>query len=58
MGASSLQFSIGRFIAPLTIGLSQWLSPLGVFSVILGITLLSAYLYIVLFRMIPAKQAD
>lgn len=58
MGASSLQFSIGRFISPLTIGLSQWLSPLGVFSVILGITLLSAYLYIVLFRMIPAKQAD
>ncbi|WP_289138151.1 MFS transporter [uncultured Brevibacillus sp.] len=56
MGASSLQFSIGRFIAPMTIALSQWLSPLGVFGIILGISLLSAYLYIILFRMIPAQQ--
>ncbi|CAM5797491.1 MULTISPECIES: MDR family MFS transporter [Brevibacillus] len=53
MGASSLQFSIGRFIAPLAIGLSEWLSPLGVFSIILGISLLSALLYVYMFRLIP-----
>lgn len=58
MGASSLQFSIGRFIAPITIGLSQWLSPLSVFSVILAFTLVSAYLYVVLFRMIPSKETN
>lgn len=56
MGASSLQFSIGRFIAPLTIGISAWLPPVGVFGLILGVSLLSAYLYIVLFRKIPANQ--
>lgn len=56
MGASSLQFSIGRFIAPLTIGISQWLSPVGVFGIILAVSLFSAYLYIRLFRMIPEEQ--
>ncbi|MFI8714515.1 MDR family MFS transporter [Brevibacillus brevis] len=58
MGASSLQFSIGRFIAPLTIGLSQWLAPVGVFGVVLGLTLVSAYLYIILFRMIGAEEVS
>ncbi|QQE74280.1 MFS transporter [Brevibacillus composti] len=53
MGASSLQFSIGRFIAPLAIGLSQWVAPLGVFSIILGLSLLSALLYVYMFRLIP-----
>lgn len=56
MGASSLQFSIGRLIAPLTIGLSQWLSPVAVFGLILAFALVSAYLYIVLFRMMPEPQ--
>lgn len=58
MGASTLQFSIGRFIAPLTIGLSQWLPPVAVFGLILGVCLLSAFLYIRLFRMIPAQQEN
>jgi MFS transporter, DHA1 family, multidrug resistance protein B len=56
MGASTLQFSIGRFIAPLTIGFSAWMPPVGVFGIILGVSLLSAVLYIYLFRLIPAKQ--
>lgn len=58
MGASSLQFSLGRFIAPLTIGLSQWLPPVAVFGLILAISLFSAYLYIRLFRMIPLRQEN
>jgi MFS family permease len=59
MGASSLQFSIGRFLAPLTIGLSERLSPVGVFAVILGLTLVSALLYVYMFRLIPqAKKTD
>lgn len=56
MGASSLQFSIGRFLAPLTIGLSERLSPLGVFAVIFGITLVSALLYVYMFRLIPEER--
>lgn len=56
MGASSLQFSIGRFIAPLTIGLSEWLPPVGVFGLIFAVTIASAYVYVRLFRLIPAEQ--
>ncbi|USG65490.1 MFS transporter [Brevibacillus ruminantium] len=56
MGASSLQFSLGRFIAPLAIGLSQWMAPIGIFSIILGISLLSALLYVYMFRLIPQKK--
>lgn len=56
MGASSLQFSIGRFIAPLAIGASQWLSPVGVFGIIFAVTLISAALYVRLFRMIPQEE--
>jgi DHA1 family multidrug resistance protein B-like MFS transporter len=57
MGASSLQFSIGRFIAPLTIGLSAWMSPLGVFGIILLCSLLSAWLYVKLFQLLPGSYA-
>jgi len=57
MGASSLQFSVGRFIAPLTIGLSAWLPPLGVFGIIFACALLSALLYVYLFRQLPEDQA-
>jgi len=57
MGASSLQFSIGRFIAPLTIGLSAWMPPVGVFGIIFLCALLSALLYVKLFRILP-KQVD
>ncbi|GAB6988568.1 MDR family MFS transporter [Paenibacillus pini] len=53
MGASNLQFSIGRFFAPLTIFLSSWLSSLEVFGFILLVTLISSAIYIKLFRILP-----
>lgn len=56
MGASSLQFSIGRFIAPLSIGLSAWLPPVGVFGVILLCALVSALLYVKLFQILPVAR--
>jgi MFS family permease len=56
MGASTLQFSIGRFIAPLTIGLSQWMPPLGVFGVIFGCALLSALMYVKMFQILPDSR--
>lgn len=55
MGASTLQFSIGRMLAPLTIALSQWLAPLGVFTLILLCALLSGCLYHQLFRLLNKK---
>lgn len=58
MGASSLQFSIGRFLAPLTVILSEWLPPIGVFGFIFLCTIVSAGLYVKLFRIIPARYAD
>ncbi|MGO0059907.1 MDR family MFS transporter [Brevibacillus fluminis] len=58
MGASSLQFSIGRFLAPLTVILSEWLPPSGVFGFIFLCTIVSAVLYVKLFRIIPARYAD
>ncbi|WP_090865920.1 MDR family MFS transporter [Oceanobacillus limi] len=50
MGASDLQFSVGRFIAPVTVILSATMSPLFVFGFILACALVSAGLYFVLFR--------
>lgn len=58
MAASNLQFSIGRFIAPVTMILSEWMAPIGVFGFILLCTLISAVLYVVLFRMIPNNSID
>ncbi|MBO8165389.1 MAG: MFS transporter [Brevibacillus sp.] len=57
MGASTLQFSIGRFLAPAAIGLSQWLPPLGVFGLILLCAVISAILYLLLFRVMETKGA-
>lgn len=56
MGASNLQYSLGRFIAPATIFLSTWLPPLGVFGFIFLCTLVSVALYIVLFRILPKHK--
>ncbi|RNB82086.1 MFS transporter [Brevibacillus fluminis] len=55
MGATTLQFSIGRFFAPLLITASQWMPPLGVFGIILLCGLISAYLYVIMFRKLPAS---
>lgn len=58
MGASNLQYSLGRFLAPMTVLLSSWLGPVQVFGIILLCTLLSAVLYIVLFRIIPQDTPE
>nr|BCJ78245.1 MFS transporter [Niallia circulans] len=58
MGASGLQFSIGRLIAPVTVLLSAWLPPLLVFGFILLATVLSSLLYIRVFGMLPASYYD
>lgn len=50
MGASRLQFTIGRFAAPLTVFLSAWVPPMGVFTFILVCALISIVLYIKLFK--------
>lgn len=56
MGADSLQFTIGRFLAPVTVFLSSWLQPMGIFSIILLSALISVVLYILLFRMYEEKK--
>ncbi|MDX8364589.1 MFS transporter [Cytobacillus sp. IB215665] len=50
MGAARLQFTIGRFLAPLTVFLAEWISPMGIFSVILFFAFMSAILYIKLYK--------
>ncbi|GIP26904.1 multidrug resistance protein [Paenibacillus sp. J23TS9] len=58
MGASNLQYSLGRFLAPMTVLLSSWLAPTFVFGIIFLCTLLSAALYILLFRILPQEQVN
>ncbi|WP_121639849.1 MFS transporter [Virgibacillus sp. Bac330] len=50
MGAADLQFTIGRFLAPVTIFLSEWMNPLSIFSIILLAAFLSGFMYIRLFK--------
>ncbi|MCJ7840283.1 MFS transporter [Lederbergia sp. NSJ-179] len=57
MGASRLQFTFGRFLAPLTVFLSEWISPIGVFSVILFFALISGLLYIKLYKIYDSSKA-
>ncbi|MBB6733859.1 MFS transporter [Cohnella zeiphila] len=54
MGASNLQVSIGRFLAPATVVLSAWMSPVGVFGIILLCALIGILLYAILFRRLAA----
>lgn len=49
MGADSLQPTIGKFLAPVTVFLSSWVPPMGIFSIILIVALISIALYIRLF---------
>ncbi|MDR0271468.1 MFS transporter [Paenibacillus sp.] len=53
MGADNLQYTVGRFLAPVTVFLSGWLPPMGVFSIILVFSFISVLLYIQLFRIHP-----
>ncbi len=56
LGADSLQNTIGKFLAPMTVVLSGWLPPLAIFTVILGFALVSIGLYFHLFRLYGEKQ--
>ncbi|MFM9329967.1 MDR family MFS transporter [Paenibacillus mesotrionivorans] len=57
LGADSLQNTVGKFLAPMTVVLSGWLPPLAIFTVILGFALVSIGLYFQLFRLYGEKQA-
>lgn len=46
MGAANMQFTLGRFVAPITVLLATWLSPITIFSVIL----LSAFISLALYK--------
>lgn len=60
MGASRLQFTIGRFIAPVTVFFSEWVQPIGIFSIILICALSGGAFYILLYKMhtIQPKNMD
>lgn len=53
MGASDLQYSLGRFIAPLTVILSVSLSPVLIFGFIMVCALISAVIYVFMFKILP-----
>lgn len=55
MGAANLQYSLGRFLAPVTVMLSAWMPPVGVFGFILFCTVLSAILYVKLFHIVETS---
>lgn len=55
MGADSLQATIGKFVAPLTVFMSGWIVPMGIFSIILVVACISVVLYWLMFRL-HAKQ--
>jgi MFS transporter, DHA1 family, multidrug resistance protein B len=56
MAASNLQYSLGRFIAPLTVILSVSLSPVLIFGFIMFCALVSAFVYVLMFRYIPENE--
>jgi MFS family permease len=61
MGADSLQYTFGKFLAPMTVFLSSWLPSMGIFSIILLSALISILFYIHLFRIHveqPAVMAE
>lgn len=50
MGADNLQYTIGKMVAPVTVFLSGWLAPMGIFSIVLVFAMISTVLYIWLFH--------
>lgn len=53
MGAANLQNAVGRFIAPITVILSTTISPIGVFGCIFLFTIISSWIYYLVFKKIP-----
>ncbi len=58
MAADSLQNTLGKSLAPVTVFLSSWIPAIGIFSIILGFALMSTLLYIQLFRMYGEQQEE
>ncbi|MEK4628568.1 MAG: MFS transporter [Solibacillus sp.] len=50
MAASNMQFTIGRFLAPSTVFLSQFFAPITIFTLILLCSLISLVLYLKLYN--------
>jgi len=50
MGAARLQFTIGRFLAPITVIISTWVPPIGVFGFILICAIISGLFYFFLYK--------
>ncbi|WP_107839201.1 MDR family MFS transporter [Metasolibacillus meyeri] len=50
MVASNMQFTIGHFLAPMTVTLSAWLSPIFIFGGILLCAFISMLLYMMLYK--------
>jgi len=57
MGADSLQYTIGKFLAPMTVFLSSWVAPMGIFGIILLFAFIGIGLYIQLFRIYVEQPA-
>lgn len=58
MGASSLQFSVGRAVAPIFVTLSAFLPPLGITSIIFLCGILGALIYVLMFHVYEKAGAD
>ncbi|MET3695825.1 predicted MFS family arabinose efflux permease [Bacillus oleivorans] len=58
MGASNLQYTIGRFLAPITVFLSAWIPPIGIFSFILICAFISVYFYFKVFKRMEVTQKE
>nr|WP_113756369.1 MFS transporter [Brevibacillus laterosporus] len=57
MGASTLQFTIGRIMAPLLVTLSNWFGPLAIFGMIFGVAILSILCYQKMFTIMARKNS-
>ncbi|AUM67077.1 MFS transporter [Brevibacillus laterosporus] len=57
MGASTLQFTIGRILAPLLVTLSNWFGPLVIFGIIFGVTILSILCYQKMFTIMERAKS-
>lgn len=55
MGANSLQSTVARFLAPVTVFLSSWVAPMGIFGIIFMFACISIVLYIKMFRIYVDK---
>jgi MFS family permease len=58
LGASNLQYTIGRFLAPTTVFMSTWMPPIGVFSFILFCAINGGWFYIHLYKIYKEQTSQ